>query len=70
MAAAQQPPTIPVAAPGRTRLEIELEFVQCLANPFYLCHLAQTKVLEDERFMNYVTYLNYWREPVYARMLS
>ncbi|KAI5814752.1 SOH1-domain-containing protein [Pyronema omphalodes] len=70
MATSQQPSTIPTSGPGRTRLEIELEFVQCLANPFYLCHLAQTKVLEDPRFINYITYLNYWREPEYARMLS
>ncbi|KAI5847843.1 SOH1-domain-containing protein [Morchella snyderi] len=53
-----------------TRLEIELEFVQCLANPFYLNFLAHSKVLDDERFVNYVVYLEYWRKPEYAKLLT
>lgn len=62
---------LPAAPPrhGRTRLEVELEFVQCLANPFYLNHLAHTKLLEDERFLNYLEYLNYFRQPEYAKLL-
>ncbi|TGZ76972.1 SOH1-domain-containing protein [Ascodesmis nigricans] len=54
----------------RTRLEIELEFVQCLSNPDYLNHLASTKVLDDERFIEYVEYLEYWRKPEYAELLT
>ncbi|KAF8543968.1 SOH1-domain-containing protein [Trichophaea hybrida] len=55
---------------GRTRLEVELEFVQCLANPFYLNYLAHTKVLDDERFIKYIEYLEYFREPEYSKLLT
>ncbi|RKP12453.1 mediator of RNA polymerase II transcription subunit 31 [Piptocephalis cylindrospora] len=51
------------------RFQEELEFVQSLANPFYLHHLAQGGYLEDDRFLAYLSYLSYWREPQYARFL-
>ena len=44
--------------------------MQCLANPFYLNHLAHTKVLDDERFVRYVEYLEYFRRPEYAKLLT
>ncbi|RPA88968.1 SOH1-domain-containing protein, partial [Choiromyces venosus 120613-1] len=53
-----------------TRFEVELEFVQCLANPFYLNFLAHSKILEDERFKNYITYLQYFRKPEYTKLLT
>ncbi|GBG23904.1 Mediator of RNA polymerase II transcription subunit 31 [Hondaea fermentalgiana] len=53
----------------RLRFEVELEFVQCLANPGYLMHLAQTLVLEDENFLAYLEYLRYWKEPEYAKFI-
>ncbi len=53
----------------RLRLEAELEFVQLLANPLYLNHLAQNKYLEDPAFVHYLAYLRYWREPAYARLV-
>ncbi|KAL7266597.1 suppressor of hpr1 [Rhizina undulata] len=53
-----------------TRLEVELEFVQCLANPFYLTHLSQSKVLDDERFLKYLEYLEYFRKPEYTKLLT
>ncbi|KAA8912716.1 SOH1-domain-containing protein [Sphaerosporella brunnea] len=65
---AAQPQLLP--QPTRTRLEIELEFVQCLANPFYLNYLAHTKVLDDERFIRYIEYLEYFRQPEYAKLLT
>lgn len=74
------------------RFRVELEFVQCLANPFYvncmccrrarrrLLHatdartgidLAQTGMLDDERFVGYIRYLrDCWRRPEYARYLT
>jgi len=58
------------AAHGHTRLEVELEFVQCLANPFYLNYLAHTKVLDDGRFIKYIEYLEYFRNPEYAKLLT
>ena len=116
----------------RTRLIVELEFVQCLANPFYLnCELpgcaaishdkcggacvrhvaqpgaalggwpgatecmpqrlgdtdcklsvaaatpssrhaaglSQNRYLEDPAFLNYLKYLEYWRQPQYAKYI-
>ncbi|KAK6537713.1 suppressor of hpr1 [Orbilia ellipsospora] len=61
-----------MAAPtpdDKTRFEIELEFVQCLANPFYLNYLGQSKYLQDESFLRYLEYLDYWRQPEYVRFL-
>ena len=51
------------------RLETELEFVQCLANPHYLNFLAQRGYFLDERFKNYLQYLRYWAQPPYSHML-
>ncbi|WIA10931.1 hypothetical protein OEZ85_011096 [Tetradesmus obliquus] len=48
------------------RFVLELEFIQCLANPHYLNWLAQNKYLEDKAFLNYLKYLEYWRQPQYA----
>jgi mediator of RNA polymerase II transcription subunit 31 len=52
-----------------TRFEIELEFIQSLANPQYLNFLAQNKYLESEEFVNYLEYLEYWRQPKYSKYL-
>ena len=52
------------------RFELELEFVQCLANPRYLAWLSQQKYLDDPTFLNYLTYLAYWRRPEYACFLE
>ncbi|KAH7537740.1 hypothetical protein FEM48_Zijuj03G0125100 [Ziziphus jujuba var. spinosa] len=81
---------------GRQRFLLELEFVQCLANPTYihfktlqiakpmgltlnellfldrklsidlgrnLFHLAQNRYFEDEAFIGYLKYLQYWQRP-------
>mmetsp|Transcript_47667 Transcript_47667/g.91002 ORF Transcript_47667/g.91002 Transcript_47667/m.91002 type:complete len:186 (-) Transcript_47667:254-811(-) len=53
----------------RERFLLELEFVQCLANPHYINHLAQTRLLEDPAFVNYLKYLEYWRQPQYAKFI-
>ncbi|GAA5889971.1 hypothetical protein JCM6882_009186 [Rhodosporidiobolus microsporus] len=55
---------------NRVRFETELEFVQCLANPFYLQSLAQQGLFDSEPFLNYLTYLLYFRQPRYARFLQ
>lgn len=49
--------------PPPTRWEVELEFVQGLANPKYVHFLAQQKYLEDPDFLRYLEYLEYWSEP-------
>lgn len=55
--------------PLPTRWEVELEFIQSLANIQYLSHLAQNNYLQDPKFLRYLEYLSYWREPQYARHL-
>lgn len=52
-----------------TRWEIELEFVQSLANTQYLTYLAQLGYFKDESFLNYLNYLNYWKQPSFAKFL-
>ncbi|KAL1919393.1 uncharacterized protein VTP21DRAFT_2086 [Calcarisporiella thermophila] len=51
------------------RFEIELEFVQCLSNPWYLNYLAQLEYLKDPAFINYLEYLQYWKRPEYAKFI-
>ena len=48
----------------RIRFQIELEFVQCLANPNYLNFLAQRGYFKERCFVNYLRYLHgYWTQP-------
>lgn len=53
----------------KVRFQIELEFVQCLANPNYLNYLAQRKFLQKPEFIKYLEYLQYWKQPEYAKYL-
>ncbi|KAF2101261.1 SOH1-domain-containing protein [Rhizodiscina lignyota] len=55
---------------GYSRFELELEFVQSLANPEYLNYLATQKYFDDPAFINYLDYLRYWREPKYIKYLT
>ena len=57
-------------AANRARFETELEFVQALANPFYLHSLAQQNILSQPVFVNFLNYLLYWKEKDYARFLQ
>ena len=52
------------------RFEIELEFIQCLASPAYLHHLATTGILAEPAFLEFLEYLQYWKQPEYARLLQ
>jgi mediator of RNA polymerase II transcription subunit 31 len=45
---------------NQKRFEIELEFVQCLANPHYLASLATQGLLYQPNFIAYLKYLTYW----------
>lgn len=56
-------------AANRARFELELEFVQSLANPFYLQSLAQQNIFEQPAFINFLEYLMYWKEKDYARFI-
>lgn len=62
------PPLDPRTA-NRARFELELEFVQSLANPFYLHSLAQQGILNQPAFINFLQYLLYWKEKDYARFI-
>ncbi|KAH7158148.1 SOH1-domain-containing protein [Dactylonectria estremocensis] len=55
---------------GFSRFEIELEFVQSLANPYYLNHLASQKLLNQPAFVAYLAYLQYWNQPPYLKYLT
>ncbi|CAG8724721.1 9934_t:CDS:2 [Cetraspora pellucida] len=49
-----QSPTSTTDAENDKRFQIELEFVQCLANPWYLNNLAQRGFFQDPAFLNYL----------------
>jgi mediator of RNA polymerase II transcription subunit 31 len=54
----------------RKRFQIELEFVQSLANPDYLNYLAQHGYFKNQKFINYLKYLMYWQKPEYVKYVS
>ncbi|CAF0719659.1 unnamed protein product [Brachionus calyciflorus] len=53
----------------RKRFLVELEFVQCLANPNYLHYLAKQGMFENDSFKNYLKYLLYWKRPEYIQFI-
>ncbi|XP_064619972.1 mediator of RNA polymerase II transcription subunit 31-like [Lineus longissimus] len=54
----------------KLRFQVELEFVQCLANPNYLNFLSQRGYFKEQTFVNYLKYLLYWKEPEYSKYLK
>ncbi|OBA21438.1 SOH1-domain-containing protein [Metschnikowia bicuspidata var. bicuspidata NRRL YB-4993] len=52
-----------------SRWEVELEFVQSLANIQYVNFLAQNGYFSDPAFLAYLEYLNYWQDAKYAKYL-
>ena len=69
------PPILPVPdsdprSQNRARFELELEFIQSLANPFDLHELAQRGILDQPHFIRYLEYLRYWEDKEYARFLQ
>lgn len=55
---------------ARTRFQVELEFVQCLANPNYLNFLAQRGYFKHPDFVNYLKYLLYWTNKEYSSFIK
>ncbi|KAJ2541591.1 suppressor of hpr1 [Coemansia sp. RSA 1853] len=53
----------------KERFEVELEFLQCLANPWYINIIAQQGYFDQPEFVNYLKYLKYWQQPEYARFV-
>lgn len=67
------PPSSPASdakLANRSRFELELEFVQSLANPYYLHSLAQQNILNQPTFIKFLEYLQYWKQKDYARFLQ
>lgn len=64
----QEPPVVEETPSLPTRFEVELEFVQSLANIPYVTYLLtqQQQLWKDPKFKNYLKYLEYWCEPPYA----
>mmetsp|Transcript_17043 Transcript_17043/g.32253 ORF Transcript_17043/g.32253 Transcript_17043/m.32253 type:complete len:174 (-) Transcript_17043:38-559(-) len=60
----------PLLPDNLKRFALELEFVQALASPAYLHHLATQGYLQDEAFLNFLKYLRYWTKPEYAKYIS
>ncbi|WOK98932.1 hypothetical protein Cni_G07644 [Canna indica] len=54
---------------GRQRFLLELEFIQCLSNPTYIHYLAQNRYFEDDAFIGYLKYLQYWQRPEYIKFI-
>ena len=48
----------------------DLEFVQCLSNPFYLKYLADMGYFEDDTFINYLKYLLYFKKVEYLKYIT
>lgn len=55
---------------AKLRFQVEMEFVQSLANPNYLHFLAQRGFMKDPAFINYLSYLTYWKDPAYVSFLK
>jgi mediator of RNA polymerase II transcription subunit 31 len=45
------------------------QFVQSLASPLYLNHLAAQKYFDNPAFVAYLSYLQYWSHPPYLKFL-
>ncbi|KAM3130544.1 hypothetical protein pb186bvf_017353 [Paramecium bursaria] len=50
------------------RFQMDLEFVQMLANPQYLKYLRQ--YIDDDCFINYLKYLCYFKDPKYFKYIQ
>jgi len=64
------PPQEDARSRNRARFELELEFVQSLANPYYLHSLSQQGILSQPAFVHFLEYLLYWKENDYARFIQ
>lgn len=60
-------PTSKLPPSDNDRLIIELEFVQGLLNIKYLNYLAVNGYLDQTEFINFLQYLQYWKDPRYCR---
>lgn len=52
------------------RFELELEFIQSLASPAYIHHLATQGYYQDPAFLSFLQYLQYWKKPPYVKFIT
>jgi len=52
------------------RFQVELEFVQALANVHYVAHLSDQGTLYEEEFVAFLAYLQYWHRPEYTHFIE
>ncbi|KAF5153520.1 SOH1 family protein [Theileria parva strain Muguga] len=52
------------------RFGVELDFVQCLSDIYYLKHLFDKGYFNDENFRAYILYLQYWRTGHYIKFVE
>ncbi|CAD8054069.1 unnamed protein product [Paramecium sonneborni] len=52
------------------RFQMDLEFVQLLASPFYVHQLAIKDYFEDDQFINYLQYLLYFKGSEYLKYIK
>ena len=54
----------------KVRFEIDLDFVQSLANPYQIEYLANSGYFKQKSFVHYLKYLLYWKEPEYIKFIE
>ncbi|EAR90199.3 mediator of RNA polymerase II transcription subunit, putative (macronuclear) [Tetrahymena thermophila SB210] len=52
------------------RFQLDLEFVNMLANPYYILQLQEYDYFSNERFQNYLKYLSYFKQPEYFKFVK
>ena len=55
---------------NKTRFEYELDFLQSLANPYYIQYLASRKHLQNPALIHFLKYLQYWKQPQYIKYIQ
>ena len=55
---------------NKTRFEYELDFLQSLANPFFIQYLATRKHLQNPAMIHFLKYLQYWKQPQYIKFIQ
>ena len=48
----------------------DLEFIQCLSNPFYLHYLSNSNYFKEPEFLNYLSYLQYFKKKEYMKYIT
>ena len=55
---------------NKKRFEYELDFLQSLANPYYIKYLAQNKYFRNKSMIHFLEYLQYWKQTPYIKYIK